>query len=133
MDLGKTFAGRGLLLPLRQRIQPVTLLAYIQHEPPQEEAVKWISLLCGLHEGCRLRSVGVTCGESIVLVFNNQCRNGSEMCWDSEDLGLRCVADTGAVFCGAEHVALAPLKMKCAFAVGLFVMDLIPTEEVLLK
>lgn len=71
MDLGKTFAGRGLLLPLRQQIQPVTLLAYVQHEPPQEEAVKWISLLCGLHEDCRLRSVGVTCGESIVLVFNN--------------------------------------------------------------
>lgn len=96
--------------------------------------MKWMSLRCGPREGCRLHSVGVTCGKSIILVFNNQCRNGSEMFRDSEDLGLRCVADTGAVVvCEAEHVALAPLKMKCAFAVGLFVMDLIPTEEVLLK
>lgn len=72
--------------------------------------MKWINVLCGLHEGCRLHSVGVTCWESIGLVFNNHCRNSSGVCWESEDLGFRCVAD----FCvGAGF--LAPLKMKCTF------------------
>lgn len=126
MDLRKKLVGRGLLLLLRQLIQAVTRLAYVQqHEPPRRKLWSgWIYYVgCMKAAGCVALAWPVGKVSFWCLITIAETAQGCA--------GILKILDSGVLLTSMwEQVVLAPLKMKCAFAgggEGVFLTSLIPT------